>query len=457
MRLRRLASAVAIVAASLAVASVTVAKPPPGKDKPHGKGQANKHAPGAPAPDPAGVIDLPAGYGYKVLASSCIDDVKSTESGATGQMPDDFDANVTVRGPRGAVWLLSAHELTQPRPGDFQGDAGKCATPEQATADDGDSDGDASVSRLTLGHDGTTVQARELITTGLHDLCAGALTKWGTFLVNEEFPFIVDPEKRSGWVWEIDPETGAQKRATGMGWMSHEQEAHYRGAWYITDDRGDEQYLYKFVPDHPRDLSSGKLYGLKFDRASGTGEWIGPLDPMAPEEDMEARVGPPTVANSFVKHEGIVRDHRGRGVVFSESGAGTDDPGRIWRLRDGKRGPRAEVLAEGDWAQLSRPDNLRFNRRGDLLILEDNGSDLGKFGIGDNNQALVLPKGKTGTDALQPFATIRGGGEGTGPWFSRNSKLLYLSIQDQAQPDGSQSRVIAIRAPKSFNRIAKGH
>ena len=454
MRLRRLVSAVVIVVAGLAVASVTAAKPPPGKG--HGKGHAHK-APGAPVADPAGVIDLPAGYSYKVLARDCVDEVTSTESGATFPMPADFDANATVRGPGGAIWLLSAHELTQPRPGDFQGDAGKCATPEQATSDDGDSDGTASVSRLTLGHDGTTVKARELITTGLHDLCAGALTKWGTFLVNEEFPFIDDPEKRSGWVWEIDPETGAQKRATGMGRMSHEQEAHYRGAWYITDDRGNFQYLYKFVPDHRRDLSSGELFGLEFDRATNTGEWVGPLDPMDPEGDMIAKVGPPTAANSFSKHEGIVRDKRGRGVVFSESASGAD-PGRVWRLLDGKKGPRGEVLVEGDWTRFSRPDNLRFNRRGDLLIFEDNGSALDSDPrTGGNNQAWVLPKGKTGTDALQHFATIRGGGEGTGPWFSRNSKLLYLSIQDQEQPDGSESRVLAIRAPKTFNRIAKGH
>lgn len=445
---RRLALSLAILVATATAVSVAAAKQPQGKGKGHGHA-----APAAPVPDPGGVIDLPPGYSYKVLARSCVDQVRSTESGATTPMPDDFDANVVVPGPRSSVWLLSAHELTDPRPGDFQGDAGKCATPEQATKDDGDSDGTASVSRLTLGHNGTTVQKRELITTGLHDLCAGALTPWKTFLVNEEFPFIADPESRSGWVWEIDPETGAQKRATGMGRMSHEQEALYRRAWYITDDRGNYQYLYKFVPDHRRDLSKGSLYGLKFNRATNTGEWIGPLDPTRPEADMTARVGPANATNSFSKHEGIVRDARGRGVVFSESASGPD-PGRVWLLRDGPKGPRGKVLVEGDWTRFSRPDNLRFNRSGDLLIFEDNGSALDNdTRTGGNNQVWVLPRGETGTDSLRLFATVRGGGEGTGPWFSRNRKLLYLSIQDQAQPDGSQSRVLAIRAPKSFERL----
>jgi secreted PhoX family phosphatase len=50
-------------------------------------------------------------------------------------------------------------------------------------------------------------------------------TPWKTYLTNEEFPFINDPDLRSGWVWEIDPATGAQTRLTGMGRFSHEQEA----------------------------------------------------------------------------------------------------------------------------------------------------------------------------------------------------------------------------------------
>jgi secreted PhoX family phosphatase len=448
--MRRTWTACALALAVAIPVGTAVADPPPGKgkghDNPNGKPPQQSSPPVA---DPGGVIDLPAGYRYTVIARDCVEQVTSTESGATTPMPADFDANVAVPGPNGRVWLLSAHELTKPVAGDFQGDAGKCATEEQATTDDGDSDGWGSVSRLTLGHDGKSVEKRELITTGLHDLCAGAKTPWGTFLVNEEFPFIADAQNRSGWVWEIDPETGAQKRATGMGRMSHEQEAISRGQWYITDDRGNFQYLYKFVPDKRRDLSAGKLYGLKFDRSTNTGEWVGPLDPATPEADMAARVGPPTAANSFSKHEGIVKAKRGHGVVFSESGFG-GDPGRIWHLRDGKHGARGSVLVQGDFAKLSRPDNLRFDRRGNLLLFEDHSSgDIAAHPeIGPDNEVYVLPKGTTGAQNLRKFATIRGGGEGTGPWFSRNGKILYLSIQDQPKPDGSQSRVIAIEAPR---------
>lgn len=394
----------------------------------------------------AGVIELPRDYSYEVLASACVDETM-TRSGAEFAMPGDFDANVVVERPGRPPWLLSAHELAGPVPG-------ACAARERAGARDRDANGPGSVSRLTLAPGGTAVHASALIATGMRNLCAAALTPWGTLLVNEESP--PPGDRRAGWVWQIDPRSGAQRRATGMGRMSHEQEALYRGAWYLTDDRGNFQYLYKFVPDHRRDLSAGKLYGLKFDRATETGGWVGPLDPTAPEEDMVARVGAPTATNAFDKHEGIVRDPRGRGVVFAESATG-DDPGRVWLLRDGPGGAHASVLAEGGFARMSRPDNVRFNARGDLLVLEDNGDDLARPATGGTNEAYVLPAGHRGAAALRRFATIGGRGEATGPWFSRDGRLLYLSIQDQPRPDGSRSRVIAIRAPRSFNRIARGH
>ena len=408
--------------------------------------------PGPVMTDPGGVIDLPARYSYDVLARDCVDDVTSTESGKTFAMPSDFDSNQLVRGRKGKVHLLTAHELTKPVEGDFQGDLGKCAVEEQATEDDGDSDGWGSVSRLTLGRDGTTVQRSELITTGLHNLCAGTLTPWNTFLVNEEFPFRNDPDKRSGWVWEIDPKSGAETKLTGMGRFSHEQEVRSRGAWYLTNDRGNYQYLYKFVPDRQRDLTTGQLYGLDFDRSTNTGTWVELDDPADAEAEMAAKVGAPDATNSFLKHEGIIKAKRGKGLIFAESGSG-DDPGRIWHLTDGKSGVTGKVLVEGDYAKLSRPDNLTYDRSGNLYLFEDNGSALDTNpATGGNNEVYVLPKGRSGADDLVHVATVRGGGEGTGPVFSHNGKLLYLSIQDQAQPDGSDSRVIAIRVPRRHGK-----
>jgi secreted PhoX family phosphatase len=364
-------------------------------------------------------------------------------------MPEDFDANVVFTAGD-ETWLISNHELTQPRPGDFQGDAGKCAVPEQ-TPGDGDSDGSGSVSRIVLAKDGVTVLRRELITTGLHDNCAGAKTPWNTYLTNEEFPFLNDPDKLSGWVWEIDPATGAETRLTGMGRFSHEQEARVGKNWYLTNDRGNYQYLFKFVPDRANDLTTGSLYGLSFDRATNSGHWVGPLDPFNAEADMVAKAGPPTAANSFEKAEGMLTAPTGDAVVFTESGA-LPNPGNVWKLTDlDKETVHGEIIVAGSFAQMARPDNIRYTDAGDLFIMEDHGSaDFAQPGTGGANQVWVLPRGETGAENLELFATLPNRFEPTGMWFSNNNRIMYLSVQ--ADPP-FQSRVIAIqRTGGNFNQ-----
>jgi hypothetical protein len=396
-------------------------------------------APAAPRPDPAGILDLPRGFSYSVLATGGQTPVVSTESGQSFPMPEDPDANVLTPAIGGGWWLTTAHELTEPRPGDFQGDAGKAAVDEQAMADDGDSDGWGSVTRLRLSPGGRRVLEAEVITTGLHNLCAGDLTPWGTMLVNEEFPFRADPELRSGWAWEVDPVTGHATRLTGMGRFSHEQQAlGGDGAWYLTDDRGDFRFLYRFVPNSRFNLVNGRLYGLAFDRASGHGSWVGPLDYRDPHADMVARGHDPAVAG-FDKIEGIIAGPHRRSLYLSESGA-TGQPGAVWRFtRLSDQGLDGRIVLEGDFAELSHPDNLRFTPGGDLLVLEDNGSDLGRqAATGGVNELYLLGKGR-GQPRL--FAVVREGGEPTGPWFHPNGRVMYLSIQ--ADP----SYILAVRGP----------
>ena len=255
-------------------------------------------------------------------------------------------------------------------------------------------------------------------------------------------------------MWEIDPATGAQKRLTGMGHFSHEQEALAEGGVYLTDDRGDARFIYRFVPDTKRDLTTGHLYGLAFNKATGIGTWIGPLNPLDPDTDMRARGYQPALWG-FTKAEGIVGKHAdglgGDAVWFTESGAGAD-PGRVWKLDVGNQNfVTGHVVDEGDWARLGRPDNLRFSKGGDLFIMEDHSSnDFARGATGNVNQIWVLPKHKEGSSNLVLFGKTSD--EPTGPWFSDNGKLLYLSVQ--ADPP-RVSHVIAIRAPTSFNQPFK--
>lgn len=236
-----------------------------------------------------------------------------------------------------------------------------------------------------------------------------------------------------------------------MGRFSHEQEARVGENWYLTNDRGNYQYLYKFVPDQAKDLTTGRLYGLVFDRATNTGHWVGPLDPFTPEADMAARVGPPTAANSFEKAEGMLKAPGGHAVVFSESGA-LPNPGNIWKLTDlNQKTVHGRIIVAGEFARMARPDNIRFTDAGDLFIMEDHGSsDFAQPGTGGMNQVWVLPRGETGAENLELFAALPNRFEPTGPWFSNDNRILYLSIQ--ADPP-FQSRVIAIqRTGGNFNQ-----
>ena len=438
---RRASARLGVLAAVAAATSLCVVLP--------GTGLAASSVPTTPKTDGAGIINLRPGYQYDVLATAGETQVTSTESGDTFAMPEDFDANVVVTDGSGQDWLVTAHELTRIRDGEtFLGDAGKPFVPEQATTDDGDVDGWGSVTRLPLSSNGRKAGPAEVITTGLHDLCAGALTPWGTFLVNEEFPFPGDTTTpyRSGWVWEVDPVTGEQTKLTGMGRFSHEQEALANdGAWYLTNDFGNDQFIFRFVPTSPTDLVHGNLYGLAFNKATKTGTWVGPLNTNDPTADMVSR-GYPRATYGFSKGEGIVPTPDGNSLVFTESGAPTSsNPGRIWKFSNlTSSGLTGEVIAEGNFATLSHPDNIRFSPAGDLFIMEDNSSALSKPETGGMNEIRVLPAGMTGTENTTVFATLPNGDEPTGPWFSDNGKLLYLSIQ------GDPSRSIVIRGPESF-------
>jgi len=101
--MRRALLALAAVATVLMATATAVADPP----GPVGTG------------DP--VINLAGGFTYTIISTGCTDSVTSTESGGTFPMPEDFDGNV-VFSAGDETWLISNHELTQPRPGDFQGE-----------------------------------------------------------------------------------------------------------------------------------------------------------------------------------------------------------------------------------------------------------------------------------------------------------------------------------------------
>jgi secreted PhoX family phosphatase len=74
-------------------------------------------------------------------------------------------------------------------------------------------------------------------------------------------------------------------------------------------------------------------------------------------------------------------------------------------------------------------------------------SDFNRGATGNVNQVWVLPRKEEGAANLILFASTPD--EPTGPWFSFDNQLMYLSVQADLPRVG---HVIAIRHPQNFNQ-----
>ena len=189
-------------------------------------------------------------------------------------------------------------------------------------------------------------------------------------------------------------------RLTGMGRFSHEQEAYASpGNWYLTDDRGDARFIYRFDPDKPARPDDRRALrpGVRQDRGDRVlGRAAEPARPG--RRHALARLRPRRVGlrqgrghggdGQFGRprrQRGLLQRVRSRQPIRAGSGAWTTS---------GTTGPSAvRSSSQGDFARLGRPDNLRFNDAGDLFIMEDHSaSDFGRGPTGNVNQVWVLPR-----------------------------------------------------------------
>lgn len=416
---------------------------------------------GALVPDPAGLLDLPQGFSYRIISSAgdMMDDGL--------RVPDNADGMGALRLDAHRVALVRNHELTAKALD--RGPSPKADSGVARAFDRNDAGQALPGGTTTLVYDMQTskVERQHLSLAGTIRNCAGGTTPWGSWLSCEE-----DLTRAGngvgqdhGWVFEVP---AAHKGLVdplplkAMGRFNHEAAAvdPATGIVYMTEDREDGLF-YRFLPDVRGELrKGGRLQALGLvsapegsdgrnrkaaDFVTGTSHkvaWIDLDDVESPADNLRQR-GHRKGATLFARGEGVHfgRDSDGRGeLFFCCTSGGAAKLGQVMRYRPsrfegqpGERGEPGEValfVESSDAATFNYGDNLTVAPNGHLIVCEDQYTP-----IVDNHMRGVTPAG-----ALYDFARLCWQTELAGACFSPDGSTLFVNVY-------SPGRTLAITGP----------
>jgi secreted PhoX family phosphatase len=413
-------------------------------------------------PDPAGLLDLPRGFAYRIVS-------RQGEPMSDGLVtPAAFDgmACFPVRGSRERVALVRNHEMwpNLTDGGAFGAAHSLAARVPREKIFDFAADGAPKLGgTTTLVWDMRRhrLVSAHLSLAGTCGNCAGGPTPWGSWLTCEETleqspPLVGRPH---GFVFEVP------SRARGlvdpvplraMGRFVHEAAAvdPQTGIVYLTEDRPDSLF-YRFLPNvrgklhrggrlqalglaasRERDLRNWPADGSRF---AGQGQvmpvggsasvrWIDMDGVDSPAGDLKDR--------GFAK--GALRFARGEGLALGRTAqrseiyvcctmGGPQRIGQVWRYRpsrrEGRRGEgdepgRLELFVEAnDPAKLKNCDNVAVAPWGGLILCEDGPDDQRQYLRG------VTPAGQLYTLAGNSYS------EFAGACFSPDATTLFVNTQ----------------------------
>ena len=384
---------------------------------------------GALVPDPRGILDLPRGFGYRILATggdgwtsgfSTYDDGQKVAGDADGSASFAIGGNRTV--------LVTNHELS---PGEASEKVPTTFHDTQVpTYDPGAAGGTSNI--VMDGKNRVTSVYPSL--AGTYNNCGGGPTPWGTWLTCEENSSFVT--KQHGYVFEVDPEgrlTTAEPYVP-MGRFNHEAVAidPTTSHAFLTEDNGNG-LLYRFVPnDTSMQYGSlgngGALSAMKAEGLTRLGEvrtigttvnvsWTPIANPDQP--NLNATLPDDQVTRS-TKLEGTWF-HEGT-VYFASSYErvpGIEHVGQIWALDTADDTITLVAYLPVGEPTFDSPDNITVSPWGQLILCED----------GEDDQYLIGLE--PGTGELWAFArNAMGQNEFAGANFSPDGKTLYVNIQN---------------------------
>lgn len=362
-------------------------------------------------PDPAGVMDLPEGFSYRVISSY-------GDAMSDGLLQPLFaDGMAAFAGADGRTILVRNHELYSIPVdlGPFGAGNRLLAGMDPAVFYDYGFGTPALGGTTTLVYDTRTqrLERQFLSLIGTTRNCAGGATPWGSWISCEEYTLGPNGalEKPHGFNFEVPADaTGlvAPIPLVAMGRFNHEAVAvHPDGAIvYQTEDRIDG-LLYRFLPDEPGNLAAGgRLQALMVrdrptldtrnwtDEIIALGEklevsWVDLDEVESPRDDLRLQ-GASRGAAIFSRGEGIYTGSDGIYVACTSGGRKQDDAndgtGQIWRYVPSRFEGRSEeerepgtlelIFQPNDESVLDKGDNLVVTPWGDLFICEDGDSDV---------------------------------------------------------------------------------
>ena len=407
---------------------------------------------GALLPDPKGILALPKGFSYTMIAQS---GVTTTDDGGTH--PSDPDGMGVFAGLAGGSIIVTNHE-----------NSGREAHPVPVT--DGltyDIGAIGGTSTITVDKNGNRIGQYTSL-AGTDNNCAGGITPWGTWLSCEETESRVGSAgntKNHGYVFEVDPSSREANVGKSfvplkfMGRYSHEAVAidPSTSAVYLTEDASNPNGLYlRWTPPTGFTPGKGALRGLA---QSEGGDIAGALQAMScyrgsthvPDlaeatqpgtrysvrwRDVPDRDAATTSVRRQFSDDQITRSRKLEGQWWADGGAffvssfarttdgsANEHDGQVWFYDPASEsitlktifGVNAHPDQEG--TNFDGPDNITVAPQGGLILAED--------GNGISHLVGVTAEGKSYPLARNDFNDS----EFCGPAFSADGTTLFVNIQ----------------------------
>jgi uncharacterized protein len=396
--------------------------------------------------DPAGLLDLPKGFAYRVFSS------EGDALTGGGLVPGSHDGMAAFSAGVFGTWLVRNHELNLD---DIEEDG---LTPvQQVVGHSYDPEAVGGTTTLLVARSGRLL-SHKVSLSGTLDNCAGGMTPWGTWLTCEE---TVDTlSKPHGYVFEVDPWRGGNPEPIrGMGRFEHEAVAFARdGTAYLSEDAGGPfGCLYRYQPQQ-RLRGRGSLHAggtlkamslidvhtdLSIVQEPGTVLDVRWVDvPNVDPRDGEASVREQAIgkgATPIQKAEGLWTGLDGSIWFTASRGDGPDaedaddasagrHSGQIWRY-DPRRETMELVVIFPFGSPYDGPDNITVGPHGFALACTDGEDDQWLIGINDQGETFEFARNARTDD------------EFAGATFSPDGSTLFVNIQ------GAPALTLAITGP----------